>query len=175
MINTNPTYSVSFMDKVAIKTGSDIHRYLTLKLPLVVDSVNANKIWDVSKVVCFTCNKLTEHQNVVDWKNGYYEIKKLLPIIKATDPWLKVASSQVLQEVAKSHAAVAKGCKTKRAKTNKVTGAKTKESKANPPGFKASRFFHSHKYPQQDISFKIDCSLNSTRRAPQRLVHPVTM
>jgi hypothetical protein len=86
MISTNPTYSVSFMDKAAIKTGSDVHGYLTLKLPLAVDSVNDNKIWDVSKAVCFTWNKLTEHPNVVGWKDGYYEIKKLLPIIKAADP-----------------------------------------------------------------------------------------
>jgi putative transposase len=143
------------MTQAAVKTGSDDHGYLTLKLPLVVDVANGAKLWDASNAVCFTWNQLTEHQNQMDWHDTYFGIKKLLPGIKVRDPWLKATSSQVLQEVAKSHSGSTKSCKTKRSKTNKVTGATTREARANHPGFKSRKFFHSHKYPQQGISFDI--------------------
>jgi putative transposase len=150
------TYSESFMDKAAIKHGNDAHGYLTLKLPLVVDAVNTHKLWDASNAVCFTWNQLTDHQNGTSWADGYFEIKKLIPDIKNRNLWLKTTSSQVLQEVAKSHTGATKGCKTKRSKRNKVTGAPAKEAKANFPGFKSRKYFQSHKYPQQGISFTIE-------------------
>jgi hypothetical protein len=121
------------MTQAAVKTGSDDHGYLTLKLPLVVDVANGAKLWDASNAVCFTWNQLTEHQNQMDWHDTYFGIKKLLPGIKVRDPWLKATSSQVLQEVAKSHSGSTKSCKTKRSKTNKVTGATTREARANHP------------------------------------------
>ena len=133
--------SKTFMDRASVLTGTGIHRYLTLKLPLTMDLTNAAKLWEVSNVVSLTWNRFTEHQINAGWADNYYEIKKLLPEIKGNHDWLKNPSSQVLQEVAKSHAASTRSCKSKRAKTDKVTGKPSREAKANPPGFKAKRFF----------------------------------
>ena len=156
MNKPKPTYSESFMERAGMKTGSGAFSYLTLKLPIAVDITNGNKLWSASNAVCFTHNQLTEHQDQVGWSDNYYDIKKLLPEIKGNFPWLKESSSQVLQEVAKSHSGATKSWKTKATKTNKVTGKPTKDSKANPPGFKSRKYFQTHKYPQRGISFEIE-------------------
>lgn len=78
-LSIRQAYSEAFMGQAAAVTGSGVHGYLTQKLPLAVDDRNAAKIWAVSNSVCFTWNLFTEHQNNVDWADGYCEIKKLLP------------------------------------------------------------------------------------------------
>lgn len=145
-----PTYAEIFMSKAGVKTGSDCFRYLTLKMPVALDETNAAKAWDTSNCVAFTWNRFTEHQILINWRDSYETIKKLLPGIKAAHPMLKTASSQVLQEVAKSHSAATKSCKTKR----KITDEQLREANANFPGFKSRKCFQSHKYPQQGISFE---------------------
>ena len=152
-MQTKPDYIDRFMGQ-GVKTGEE-KAYLSLKVPITLDADNLVKLNDVSNAVAFVWNKLTEHQTNTDWADNYYDIKKLLPDLKSATPWLKVASSQVLQEVAKSHAGATKSWKTKRSKASKVTGAPLREARANPPSFKAKRYFQSHKYPQRGVSFQI--------------------
>jgi putative transposase len=150
MNNYKPTYAETFMGKAGTETGSDAFGYLTLKVPVVLDESNKCKAWDTSNCVAFTWNRFTEHQIHKNWLDSYESIKKLLPGIKADHFWLKTASSQVLQEVAKSHSGATKSCKTKR----KTSDEQTRKAHIKFPGFKSRKHFQSHKYPQQGISFE---------------------
>ncbi len=155
-MTNKPDYIERFMNQGSEATSANPEKaYLTLKVPITLDAKNLSKLRSVSSAVAFAWNRLTEHQENNGWADSYFEIKKLLPEIKKATPWLKDASSQVLQEVAKSHSGATKSWRTKRAKTSKVTGAPIREAKANPPGYKASRIFQSHKYPQRGVSFSI--------------------
>jgi transposase len=154
MSNVKPTYAETFMSRAGVKTGSDTFRYLTLKMPVLLDGASADKAWDTSNCVAFIWNRFTEHQIHAKWRDSYETIKKLLPGIKADYPELKSASSQVLQEVAKSHSAATKSCRTKRKR--KMNDDPHREPNTNFPGFKSRKHFHSHKYPQQGISFELN-------------------
>jgi len=148
------TYAEKFMGKAGAVTGSEAYGYLTLKMPVALNDADTGKAWDTSNCVAFTWNRFTEHQTGKNWCDSYETIKKLLPGLKTEHPWLRAASSQVLQEVAKSHSIATKSCKTKRKKQGRTADEPSREANANFPGFKSRKYFHSHKYPQQGVSFE---------------------
>lgn len=123
---------------------------LTRTVYLDVARETASTLWYISRCCTRTWNAMIEDRQAAFAASritGYLTQKALLPGMKTKDERLKDPSSQVMQEVVKE---VDGGYKSFRAKR------KNGDIDARPPGFRSSRNFFTHHYPQRGNSFEIE-------------------
>ncbi len=130
--------------------------YLSDKIQIHPSQAAIEKLWTVSYVCKDVWNLFNEQRRSPEIKTNYYSQKKQLPALKRKRPELKLPSSQVLQEVAKSLNASWQMFFTKR---------KNGDTEARPPRFKS--------YNKQDMppskrvyncpecGFKVERDINS--------------